>query len=308
MNKLLVSPSPHIQSPDTTASIMLDVIISLVPATVYGFILFGWRAAVVVAVTIAAALLSEFLWNKALKKENSLGDLSAAVTGLILALNLPSTIPLWMAALGSAIAIIIVKLMFGGLGHNFANPAMTARIVLMVSFPVAMTTFSQPLSSAITSATPMVNPLGYSNIELLFGMHGGAIGEGNVILLAIGGIYLMSRRVISPIIPISFIGTTLLLTWALYPIYQINPVSSILSGGLFLGAIFMATDYVTSPTFNLGKLIFGVGCGLITVVIRVFGSLPEGVSYAILLMNLLVPYINMLTARKPFFKEEVTNE
>ncbi len=304
MNKLVVSSSPHIQSPDTTSGIMLDVIIALLPATVYGIILFGWRAALLIAVTVAAAVLSEFIWNKALKKENSLGDLSAVVTGLILALNLPSTLPLWMAALGSAIAIIVIKQMFGGLGHNFANPAMTARIVLMVSFPVAMTTFMQPLGNTLTGATPLADPTSYGTMELLFGMHGGAIGEGNVILLAIGGIYLIARRVISPIIPVSFIATVFLMSWAL----GINPVSAILSGGLFLGAIYMATDYVTSPTFNWGKLIFGVGCGILTVVIRAFASLPEGVSYSILLMNLLVPYINSLTTHKPFFKEVKSDE
>ena len=304
MNKLIVSSSPHIHSPDSTAGIMLDVIISLIPATVYGFIIFGWRAALLVAVCIISSMLAEYVWNKLLKKENSLPDLSAAVTGLILALNLPSTLPIWMAVLGSAIAIIVVKQMFGGLGHNFANPAMTARIVLMVSFPTAMTTYLHPLSDVYTSATPLSDPQGFTIMDLAFGMHGGAIGEGNAILLAVGGAYLILRKVISPIIPVSFIATTGLFSWAL----GINPITAILSGGLFLGAIFMATDYVTSPTYNWGKLIFGVGCGLLTVVIRAFAALPEGVSYAILLMNLLVPYINSITTPKPFFKEVKSNE
>lgn len=304
MNKLIVSSSPHIHSPDSTAGIMLDVIIALIPATIYGFIIFGLRAALLVLVCVASAMLAEYVWNRLLHKENSLGDLSAAVTGLILALNLPSTLPIWMAVLGSAIAIIVIKQMFGGLGHNFANPAMTARIVLMVSFPTFMTTYLNPLSDTLTGATPLADPLGFTTMDLLFGMHGGAIGEGNAILLAVGGAYLIMRRVISPIIPVSFIATAGLFSWVL----GVNPISAMLSGGLFLGAIFMATDYVTSPTYNWGKLIFGVGCGLLTVVIRVFGALPEGVSYAILIMNLLVPYINTLTTPKPFFKEVKSNE
>lgn len=299
MNKLIVSSSPHLHSPDTTQGIMLDVIIALMPATIYGIILFGYRAAVVLAVSIIAALLSEFLWNKIMKKENSLGDFSAALTGLLVGLNVPSTMPVWMAALGSAIAIIIVKQMFGGLGHNFANPAMTARIVLMVSFPSAITHYFEPFGSIVAQSTPLVDGSTYTIKELLLGMHGGCIGEGNALLLLIGGVYLVLRRVISPIIPASFIGTVFLLSWVL----GANPVTAILSGGLFLGAIFMATDYVTSPTFGWGKLIFGVGCGIITVVIRLYAALPEGVSYAILLMNLIVPYINDFTRPKPFFEE-----
>lgn len=299
MNKLIVSSSPHIHSPESTSGIMLDVIIALMPATIYGVILYGWRAALIIAISILSAVLSEFIWNKILKKENSLGDLSAVVTGLLLALNVPSSLPVWMAALGSAIAIIIVKQMFGGLGHNFANPAMTARIVLMVSFPAAMTNYFEPFGTIISEATPLADPTGYGFKELLLGMHGGAIGETNALLLLIGGLYLIARRVISPIIPASFIGTVYLLSWVL----GVNGNTAIFSGGLFLGAIFMATDYVTSPTFKWGKLIFGVGCGILTVVIRVFAALPEGVSYAILLMNLLVPYINQLTTPKPFFKE-----
>ena len=252
--------------------------------------------AVLIAVCVASAVLSEFLWNKALKKPNSLGDLTAVVTGLLLALNLPSSLPVWMAALGSAIAIIVVKQMFGGLGHNFANPAITARIVLMVSFPAAMTKFFEPFSMTVSSATPLAGGAEYTLRELFFGMHAGTIGETSVVMLVIGGLYLVMRRVISPIIPVSFIGTVFVFSWVL----GANPIQAIFSGGLLLGAIFMATDYVTSPTFNWGKLIFGIGCGIITVVIRQFASLPEGVSYSILVMNLLVPHINSLTMPKPF--------
>ena len=295
-DNLTVSSSPHIHSGITAQSIMLDVIIALLPAAVFGTFIFGWRAAVLILVCVATAVLCEFLWNKALKKENSLGDLTAVVTGLLLALNLPSSLPFWMAALGSAVAIIIVKQMFGGVGHNFANPAITARIVLMVSFPAAMTRFFEPFSETISSATPLATGAQYSIKELFFGVHAGSIGETSVVMLILGGLYLIMRRVISPIIPVSFIGTVLVFSLIL----GVNPIAAIFSGGLLLGAIFMATDYVTSPTFNWGKLIFGVGCGIITVVIRQFASLPEGVSYSILVMNLLVPHINKLTTPKPF--------
>lgn len=299
LNKLTVSSSPHIHLGERTSSIMLDVIIALIPTTIYGIILFGLNAALVILVSVVSAMLSEFIWNKILKKENSLTDLSAVVTGLLLSLCLPPRLPVWMAALGSAIAIIIIKQMFGGLGQNFANPAATARIVLMVSFPAAMTSFYEPFGNIVSSATPLVNESAFTIKELLFGIHGGCIGEVAILPLIIGGLYLMARRIISPIIPVSFIGTVFVFSWIL----GLNPLNAILSGSLILGAFFMATDYVTSPSFNLGKLIFGVGCGILTVVIRCFAALPEGVSYAILIMNLLVGYINKLTMQKPFFKE-----
>ncbi len=299
LNKLTVSSSPHIHLGERTSSIMLDVIIALIPTTIYGIILFGLNAALVILVSVVSAMLSEFIWNKILKKENSLTDLSAVVTGLLLGLCLPPRLPVWMAALGSAIAIIIIKQMFGGLGQNFANPAATARIVLMVSFPAAMTSFYEPFGNIVSSATPLVNESAFTIKELLFGIHGGCIGEVAILPLIIGGLYLMARRIISPIIPVSFIGTVFVFSWIL----GLNPLNAILSGSLILGAFFMATDYVTTPSFNLGKLIFGVGCGILTVVIRCFAALPEGVSYAILIMNLLVGYINKLTMQKPFFKE-----
>lgn len=297
-NRLIVSSSPHIHTADSTQGIMLDVLIALMPATIYGVVLFGWRAALIIAACVASAVLSEYIWNRATKKENSLADLSAVVTGLLLALNLPSSLPVWMAALGSAVAIIIVKQMFGGLGQNFANPAMTARIVLMVSFPAAMTTFYEPFGDIVSSATPLGGG-SYLLKELFLGAHSGCIGETSAVMLLLGGIYLILRRVISPIIPLSFIGTVFVFSWIL----GVNPLTAILSGGLLLGAIFMATDYVTSPTYPLGKLVFGIGCGILTVVIRHFAALPEGVSYSILLMNLLVPYINRFTSRKPFGME-----
>ncbi len=312
-NKLIVTSSPHIHTHDTTQSIMLDVIIALVPATVFGIILFGYRAALVIAVSIACAVASEFVWNIINKKENSLHDLSAIVTGLLLALNLPASMPLWMVAIGSAVAIIVVKQMFGGLGQNFVNPAIAARIVLLVSFPAAMTNFYEilPADKIVTSATPLARPeLFADNYQLFIGMHPGSIGETSAILLLIGGLYLIMRRVVMPTIPVAFIGTVFVFSWILSlvnPALNIDPLAQILSGGLFLGAIFMATDYVTSPATPVGQIIFGVGCGLLTVVIRQFAALPEGVSYAILLMNILVPHINRLTARKPFGTEVKKN-
>ena len=294
---LNVTSSPHIKHLDTTSGIMLDVIIALLPACAYGCIIFGWYAALLLATCVASAVLSEFVWNKLLKKQNTIGDLSAVVTGLLLGMNLPPTLPLWMAAIGSMVAIIVVKQMFGGLGCNFANPAITARIVLLVSFPAAMTTFISPVD-AVTSATPLSGAMEYAPTvkQLFFGMHSGCIGETSAFLLVIGGLYLIIRRVISPIIPICFVSTVALLSL----ISGADVALSVFGGGLMLAAIFMATDYTTSPASSLGKVIFGIGCGIITFVIRKFAALPEGVSYAILLMNILVPYITKFTLNKPF--------
>lgn len=300
---LSVTSSPHIKHGDTTKSIMLDVIIALLPAAVFGCIMFGLKAALVLLVCIASAVLFELLWCLLLKKPISIGDLSAVVTGLLLGMNLPSSIPLWMAAIGSLVAIIVVKQMFGGIGHNFVNPAIAARVVLMVSFPAAMTKFLEPsivAADVVSEATPL-QYLDAEKVEitvnnLFFGRHAGCIGEVSAFLLILGGLYLIIRRVISPIIPVSFIGTVAVATL----IGGDNISVALFGGGLMLGAIFMATDYVTSPTGNLGKLVFGIGCGLITFVIRKFAALPEGVSYSILIMNILVPHINKLTVRKPF--------
>ncbi len=307
MSKLLkVNSSPHIKHEDTTRSIMSDVIIALLPAAVFGCILFGVRAALILLTTVAVAVGAEALWNFLLHKPQTIGDLSAVVTGLLLGMNLSSTTPIWIAAIGSVVAIIVVKQMFGGLGFNFANPAMTARIVLLVSFAGKMSQNVSPID-AVTTATPLAKPAGdavYSFKELFFGMHGGAIGETSAFLLIIGGLYLVLRRVIKPIIPVTFIGTVAILTLVDGGDFK----TAIFGGGLMLGAIFMATDYVTSPTTDLGKLIFGVGCGIITFVIRQFSPLPEGVSYALLLMNILTPHINTLTRSKPFgYKEAQKN-
>lgn len=294
---------------------MLDVIISLIPAAVLGIFAFGWRAALLIAVCIASCLLFEYLGCKAFGREVSLKDLSAVVTGLLLALNLPSTLPWWMAVIGSAVAIFVVKQMFGGLGNNFVNPAITARIVLLISFPTAMTKFTAVFSYnvAVTSPTPIAVEKAIGIKELLLLPHSGSIGEASAIALLVGGVYLLVRRVINPIIPVSFIASVGLATFIFTKLgvqfagnYS-DPLSAVLTGGVLLGAIFMATDYVTSPASNLGKLIFGIGCGLMTVIIR-SGSATEGVSFAILFMNILVPHIDRLTLHKPFAWEAPKNE
>ena len=304
---LNVNSSPHLKHPDTTSSIMLDVIVALLPACAFSVVLFRLKALALLFTCVASAVLSEFLWNLILKKKNTIGDLSAVVTGLLLAMNLPYKTPLWMAVVGSAVAIIVVKQMFGGLGHNFANPAITARIVLLVSFPSVLgnlDNYSLPLADTVTSATPLTYlsasadkiPDVVTLKNLFFGLQNGCIGETSAFLLLVGGLYLIMRRVITPTIPLFYIGTVALLSF----IFGDNVSIAVFGGGLMLGAIFMATDYTTSPTTELGKLIFGIGCGIITSVIRKFAALPEGVSYAILLMNILVPFINRISLKKPF--------
>ena len=297
-NKLTVTFAPHLKSPDTTSGIMLDVIIALLPACAFGCILFGWRALAVVLISVASAVLSEYLWNKILKKPDTVADLSAVVTGLLLGMNLPSEIPLWMPLVGSAFAIIVVKQIFGGIGCNLVNPAITARIVMLISFSGAMTRFIEPVSDAVSSATPLVSAAADlpTAKNLFFGMHSGSIGETSAFLILVGGVYLLIRRIISPVIPLCFVGTVALFTL----ISGDNIAVALFGGGLMLGAVFMATDYTTSPTTTLGKVIFGIGCGFFTFIIRKFGSLPEGVSYSILIMNILVPYIDKLTLKKPF--------
>lgn len=303
---LSVASSPHIRHVDTTRTIMGDVLIALSPAAVYGCILFGWRAALVLLVCVLSCVASEYLWTLIFKKKTTIGDLSAVVTGLLLGMNLPAGVPLWIAAIGGVVAILVVKQMFGGLGHNFVNPAMAARIVLMVSFPNFMTSFVEPFLGTVASATPLAAEASAvpTTKYLFLGLHSGCIGETSVFLLTVGGIYLVMRRVILPIIPVCFIGTVALATL----ISGGNLSVQLLSGGLFLGAIYMATDYVTSPSTLWGKVIFGCGCGLLTFVIRRFGSLPEGVSYSIILMNILVPHIERLTAVRPFGAKEVQKD
>ncbi len=322
-NKLNVSASPHVKSPTTVKGIMLDVIIALVPALIASFFLFGPKALGVVAVCVGTCVLSEYICRKVMKRNNTISDLSAVVTGLLLAFNLPSTIPLWMAAVGSVVSIVVVKQFFGGIGQNFVNPALAGRIILLTSFPTAMATWTKPLTwqtKTITSASPlasMYNEAGEFTTEslpsltdMLVGNRAGCLGEICAIALILGGIYLVIRKVISPVIPLVFVGTVGAFM-AIYSSFNLEFVAyQLLSGGLLLGAIFMATDYTTSPISVKGKVIFAIGCGLITSLIRIFGNLPEGVSFAILLMNILTPHIERLTAPKPFgtVKEKKTKE
>ncbi|HIU35870.1 MAG TPA: RnfABCDGE type electron transport complex subunit D [Candidatus Fimenecus excrementigallinarum] len=319
---LTVSASPHKRTADTTRGIMLDVILALVPALVLSVVLFGPRALLVTVVSAAACVLFEFLARKVMRRSTTVGDLSAVVTGILLAFNLPSTIPLWMVVIGDAVAIIVAKQFFGGIGQNFVNPAIAGRIVLMASFPVQMSDYPAafawraPEVAAVTSATPLAQFSDLYSAEnlqsamasadlppllnMLFGVRGGCLGETCAAALLIGFVYLLIRRVISPTVPLVFVGTVAVIMLIAgkgdftFVAYQL------LSGGLLLGAIFMATDYTTSPVNFKGKLIFAVGCGVVTSLIRIFASLPEGVSFAILLMNILVPHIDRLTTPKPF--------
>ena len=303
MEKLNLSASPHIRSKKTVSRIMLDVIIALMPAVIASVLIFGYRSAMVIGVCVASAVLSEFLFQKIIKTPVLVGDLSACVTGLLLAMNLPVSIPLWQAALGSVFAIVVVKGLFGGIGKNFANPAITARIMMLIAFTGTMTAFTAPLSPDLTStATPLesLKVMGAdlpSLKDMLLGLRGGCLGETCVLALVIGGIYLILRGVISWVTPVCFTGTVFLLSLIYggfdFAVYQV------MAGGLMLGAFFMATDYSTTPTRPWGKVIFGVGCGIITAAIRFYGSYPEGVSFSILLMNILTPYIDKWTRPTP---------
>lgn len=300
---LIVSTSPHLRSRTDTATLMRDVVIALVPALIASVIIFGFRSLLVVLVSVAAAVLTEHLFEKGCKKPVTIGDWSAVVTGVILAYNLPVTIPLWQAALGSIIAILVVKQLFGGLGRNFANPAIVARIVLFLSFSKTMTAWQFP--DAVSSATPLALMANGqmdalpSKLNLFLGMQGGCLGEVSALALLLGFAYLLIRGVITWHTPVLFVGTVFLLSWAIggsadYALCQV------LSGGLLLGAIFMATDYVTTPSTKWGQVIFGLGAGLLTILIRQWGNYAEGVSFAILFMNILTPYISKWTRSKPF--------
>ncbi len=302
MNRnLTLSVSPHIHSGKTTSRIMLDVLIALSPATVAGVVIFGLRALLVLALTVASCVGFEALYNFLLKKEQTVGDFSAAVTGLLLGLNLPANIPLWQCVIGSLFAIIVVKALFGGLGCNPVNPAITARVFMLVAFG-AMTKAAAPtIVDTVAGATPLADPMAKIDLlDLFLGLHGGAIGETCSLALLVGLAYLLIRRVITWQIPVAFVGSVFVLSFFLEGMDAMAALVAILSGGLFIGAIFMATDYVTSPATAWGKVIFGVGAGLLTVLIRSFGTYPEGVSFAILFMNILTPYIDSWTRHKVF--------
>ena len=294
MNKLIVTAAPHITGPDTTQKIMGRVCVALLPTLFASIVIFGISSLILTAVTVAACVAFEYGYCKLMKREVPVSDLSAVVTGLLLAFNLPAGLPWWMAVVGAFIAIVIVKQLFGGLGYNFANPAMVARIALAMGFAGRMAAVPFPESGvdALSGATPMAANAGTEAYRaLLLGTHGGVLGETCAITLILGGLYLIVTKTISPVIPVSYLGTVAVLSLCAGR----DPVYQLLSGGLLLGAFFMATDYVTSPTTRKGKLVFGIGLGIITCAIRFLGTTCEGVSFAVLLMNLLVPYIEVLT-------------
>ena len=301
--KLTLASSPHIHSGRSTSRIMLDVIIALCPAAIAGMVIFGWRAALVLTVTVGSCVGFEALFNLIMKREQTIGDLSAIVTGLLLGMNLPANVPIWQCVVGALFAMVVVKGLFGGLGNNPVNPAITARVFMLVAF-ASMTTSAFPtIVDTVAGATPLSLAEGEaapSLLDLFFGLHGGAIGETCAVALLIGGVYLIVRRVITWQIPVSFIGTVFVLSFFMEGMNAEAALSMILSGGLMIGAIFMATDYVTSPVTAWGKIIFGFGAGLITFLIRYYGVYPEGVSFAILLMNIVTPYINSWTKHKVF--------
>ncbi|MCR4671652.1 MAG: RnfABCDGE type electron transport complex subunit D [Lachnospiraceae bacterium] len=303
-NKLIVSTSPHISSPVKTRNLMLDVIIALMPALVASVIFFGPRAILIEAVSVATCVVCEYICRKIMKRENTIGDLSAVVTGLLLAFNLPSSVPIYVPIIGGGVAIVVAKQMFGGIGQNFVNPALFARIVLMNSFPTLMTTWwAAGNFGADTTATASIlanikagAEVGYTYLDAFLGNVPGCLGETSALAILIGGIYLICRKVIKPVIPLVYIVTVFVLS----AILGLDPLMQILAGGLFIGAFFMATDYVTSPLTVKGKIIYALAMGVMTTLIRRFASLPEGVSYSILLLNIIVPLIERKTVPLPF--------
>lgn len=304
---LTVTPSPHIKHTDTTARVMLHVLIALMPAFIWGIVVFGWNAAIMPLVAVGASVLFEYLVQKLLRKPVTVGDLSAAVTGLLLGLNLPASDSYFLPVVGAAFAIVVVKQLFGGIGKNFVNPALAARVFLFLSWPDKMAAYPAPFDRTVVDVVSSATPRATGSADLLdlfLGRCGGSIGEISALLLLIGGAYLLICRVISWHIPVTYLGTVALITLVFpqgggffAPSFM---AFELLSGGLLLGAFFMATDYVTSPVTAKGRIIFGVGCGLLTVFFRYFGAYPEGVSFAILVMNCLVYYIDRLTRPRVF--------
>ena len=299
---LTVSSPPHIYGRDTTSRRMFDVLIALMPACLFGIYHFGINAFFVISISVLSAVAAEFLFQKIAGKKVTINDLSAVITGLLLAFNLPPDVPLWLPVIGSAFAIIVVKQLFGGLGSNFVNPALAARALLLASFPVPMTNW-RAAPDAVTGATYLellkensgFVPEMSDYMALLFGRIGGCIGETSAVALIIGGLYLIFRKVINWRIPVFYIGSFAFFAFVFgrEAFFSGHILFEVLSGGLLLGAFFMATDYATSPISPNGKIVMGIGCGFLTVVIRFFGGYPEGVSYAILIMNLFVPLIDM---------------
>ena len=301
MAKLTVSAAPHIHSGASTNRIMLDVIIALLPATAASVIIFGLKSLIVIAACVITALVGEALFNIVTKRKQTIGDLSAVVTGLLLALNLSTNVPAWQCVVGTLFAIVCVKCLFGGLGCNFANPAITGRVFMLVAFSAVAGGANPTIVELTTSATPL-EQLGKGEtlelMDLFLGLHGGAIGETCILALILGFVYLLVRKVITWHTPVVFIATVFVLYLA-FTGDVMMAVSQILAGGLFIGAIFMATDYVTTPITTRGRVVFALGCGVITFIIRYFCAYPDGVSFSILIMNILTPFIEKWTAKEP---------
>lgn len=314
-DNLIVSNAPHLVTKMDTSRTMLMVIIALLPALFVSTYMFGARVLLLSVVGIVSAVAFEALWNALFHKKQTICDLSAALTGLLLAFNVPVTLPLWILVVGTFVAIIIVKQLFGGIGKNITNPAITARVVLFISFASDMTNWTSP---RMLDATSTATPLGVlaeggaalpSLKEMLLGFIGGSVGEVSAIALLIGGIFLIWKKIISPIIPCCFIGTVFVFSLIYYlAVGDSNPLNMaiwhVLAGGVMLGAIFMATDYVTSPLLPKAKIVFGIGCGLMTMIIRIWGQYPEGVSFSILLMNCLTPLINNFFQKRMYGGEK----
>ncbi|MBQ8499187.1 MAG: RnfABCDGE type electron transport complex subunit D [Bacteroidales bacterium] len=318
MEKLLVSPSPHLHTKTSTKSLMRDVVIAMIPAVIVSILFYGWSELLVLGVSVASCVLLEFLITKyLLKKTCTICDMSAVVTGILLALNLPSTTPWWVVFIGAVFAIGVAKMTFGGLGQNLFNPAIAGRVFLLISFPTYMTDWTRPQGfvggglDALSGATPLglakeggvaaIEGLDY--MDMLFYNIGGSAGELSAIAILIGFVYLLVRKVIRPYITLSILATVAIFSgifWGINPEQFTDPVFNLLTGGLLLGSVFMATDYVTSPMSNLGGIIYGVGIGVITMLIRYFGAYPEGVSFAILIMNSVVPLINKVCHAKKY--------
>ena len=300
---LILSSSPHIHTRDSSRRIMLDVIIALLPAAIAGVIIFGAKALGVIAACVITAVVSEALFNLIVHKQQTVGDFSAVVTGLLLALNLSTNVAIWQCVVGTVFAIVVVKCLFGGIGKNFANPAITGRVFMLLAFSSVAGGAKPAVVELVSSATPLeLLAQGSENapslMELFLGLHGGAIGETCCLALLIGFAWLLFRRVIKWHVPVIFIGTVFVLYLVFTGSFQMA-LAEILAGGLFIGAIFMATDYVTSPITLKGKMVFALGCGLVTFIIRYFCAYPEGVSFSILAMNILTPYIEKFTANTP---------
>ena len=309
MDRLIVSPSPHLHTKTSTKSLMRDVVIAMMPAVIVSVLCYGWSELLVLGVSVASCVLLEYLITKyMLKKPCTVCDMSAVVTGILLALNLPATTPWWAVFVGAVFAIGVAKMTFGGLGQNLFNPAIAGRVFLLISFPTYMTDWTKPQGfignfDAYTGATPLglakeggmaaIEHLNYA--DMLFVNIGGSAGELSAIAILAGFVYLLARRVIRPYITLSILATVAVFSgifWAINPAEFTDPVFNLLTGGVLLGSVFMATDYVTSPMSNMGGIVYGIGIGVLTMLIRYFGAYPEGMSFAILIMNSVVPLLN----------------